>query len=426
MVSPPSGATIVRHSRRRNGLHAPASCVATHGGAAGEVRLALTAARSHGALMLGRVRPVALTPGDPLSKMMGVSASLTVNAHSLSWRGGRMRLAVRGLESAEVGALLQFHAEMYGAFTYQASPRYLSWLYEENPSSRGLSDCILALDQGRIVGCVHRMRLPCVTEDGTESLVSLQNHVVSPSLRAGAGLMLLQKAVRGEHISLSPGVSSRLREAYRRLDYHEMPSFWLMRILNPLSGAVQAALRTLSRGTWPGVRARLGVRLAKKARARGLRVTFEPDHAQLERLAQQLVSQAREQDGPHVPWTAELVRWRFFAPNGPRHLLVEKPMTREWAVLSFGIKSRLTVVRLLEHECRDRGFLKEVLRVARKLGASVALAYTTRASVRDELLGLGFRSRDDAPSSFTNGTDRLSVGAAATDVGFEALLTELA
>ena len=132
--------------------------------------------------------------------------------------------------------------------------------------------------------------------------------------------MLLQKAVRNERLTLSPGVSARLREAYRRLGYNEVPSFWLMRILNPFSGALQGAARTLTRGRWPGTRLSLSRRLSRQASKRGLRVTFEPDAEQLQRVARGLVKQAREHDGAHVAWNPELVRWRFFLPTGPRHL----------------------------------------------------------------------------------------------------------
>jgi hypothetical protein len=336
-----------------------------------------------------------------------------------------MRLAVRGLAPSEIGALLRFYEEMYGRGSYQSSRRYFDWLYQENPAARGVDDCIVALDDGNIVGSVHRMRLPCLTPTGPATLTSLQNHVVSPKLRGGAGIMLLQRAVKGERVTLSPGVSGRLGEAYRRLGYDEVKSYWLMRVLSPIQAAFQGAGRTLSRGRWPNTRPRLSDRQLSGSNAGRVQLTLNPTGAQLARIAEFLVSQAREQAGAYVAWDAELVRWRYFSPTGPRHIFVEQPATRAWAVFSYGVKSRLNVARLLEHDAAgDRNFMHDVLRSARRIGASVGLAYTTRTGVKEQLLAAGWRLRSDPPSSFSFGAGGVSISGGATDVGFEALLTE--
>ena len=136
-----------------------------------------------------------------------------------------------------------------------------------SPATRGIEDCIVALDQGEIVGCVHRMRLPCVTDSGATTLASLQNHVISPHLRGGAGIMLLQKAVKGERIAFSPGVSGRLQEAYRRLGYEELPSYWLMRMLNPLKVVAQSITWKVSQGLFPSTRLRLTIGSSVNLRA---------------------------------------------------------------------------------------------------------------------------------------------------------------
>ena len=121
-----------------------------------------------------------------------------------------MRLVVRGIAENEIEGLLRFSERMYGAGAYQQSRRYFDWLYGGNPHSRGREDCLVALDGSAVVGCVHRMRLPCVGATGESTLASLQNHVIEPRLRGGAGIMLGQRAVRGEAFTVSPGVGGRL------------------------------------------------------------------------------------------------------------------------------------------------------------------------------------------------------------------------
>jgi hypothetical protein len=338
-----------------------------------------------------------------------------------------MRLAVRGIEKAEIEPLLRFYERTYGKGSYQSSRRYFDWLYVQNPAARGIGDCVVALEEGAIAGCVHRMRLPCVTDTGTSTLASLQNHVISPTLRGGAGIMLLQKAVKGERLTLSPGVAGRLGEAYRRLGYDEVPSYWLTRLISPLRALAQGAAKVLSRAGWPNASPRLRDCVPSRSDAGSLQVTLDPTVEQLTRLAACLVAQAREQAGAYVPWDAELVRWRYFSPVGPKHILVEKRSNGAWAVLSYGAKSSMTLVRLLEHDAAaDRNFVSDVLGVARTFGASVGLSYTTRAQDMARLVANGWRPRKDPPSSFTWGSGGLSISPAATDVGFEALLTERA
>lgn len=326
------------------------------------------------------------------------------------------------MKHEEVEALLDFNAEMYGKASYQASRRYLDWLYAQNPAGRGLGDCLIALEQDSIVGCIHRMRLPCITEQGEATLASLQNHVVSPKLRAGAGIMLLQRAVKGERFAFSPGVSGRLQEAYRRLGYEELPSYWLMRMLRPLKAVAERVARLASRGRWPSARLRL---TAPATPFRALSVTLAPSTLQLQRLADSLTAQARKHEGSYVAWNTALLGWRYFSPNGPRHLLVEKQANQAWAVLSYGVKSGFNVVRLLEYDdADDPTFMSDVMRTARRIGASVALAYTTSSQVRDRLVRSGWRPRGQPPASFATGAGKLSLSAGATDVGFESLLTE--
>jgi len=337
-----------------------------------------------------------------------------------------MRIAVREVQGHEVESLLHFSEQMYGQGSYQSLKRYLQWLYEQNPFSRGIEDCIIATEQEAIVGCVHRMRLPCSTGAGTTTLASLQNHVVSPRFRGGAGIMLLQRAVKGEAVTFSPGVHGRLSEAYRRLGYSEIASYWFQHLLSPIRAAAQIGLRRISRDRLPSTDLLMSNRLRANTGSRAIEVTATPDADQLHRLAMMMQAQSAQEAAPHVPWTAELLNWRYFSPDGPRHLLVEDKRHGASAILSYGIRSRMNVARLLEFEPgQAEGFMDDVIGVARRIGAAVALAYSTRTHFKNQLLSTGWRLRDDPPSSFTRGTAQLSVSAAAGDFGFEAFSTRL-
>jgi len=96
------------------------------------------------------------------------------------------------------------------------------------------------------------------------------------------------------------------------------------------------------------------------------------------------------------------------------------------AVLSLGVRARVNVARLVEYvPGSDPTFMRRVLRIARRAGAAVALAYSTRSEFRDRLVAGGWRLRRTAPSSFAKGGNAFSLTAGATDVGFEAIQTSV-
>jgi len=326
-----------------------------------------------------------------------------------------MKIAFRSFESSDVPALLAFSKEMFGDGHYQSDPAYLNWLYEENPNGRGLHDAVLATADGKIAGVVHRMVLPCVADGDSAILFSLQNHVVRPDLRGGAGMLLLRQASR-DGMTYSPGVHGRLSEAYRRLGYVELPSFWLTRLLRPARAAIHMTLRKLGRERASRVRIDLGK--VRRAVGAGIMVTASPPGAALSALAGRLDAQAEAHGGGRIAWTGESLRWRFFSPGGPRHILVERG--DDWAILSLGLRSGVKVSRLLETGGEDPHFMNIVLRAAKAMGASVALAQSTLPQFRDRLLASGWRLREDPPSSFAKGLPRLAASAGAGDIGFEA------
>ena len=234
--------------------------------------------------------------------------------------------------------------------------------------------------------------------------------------------MLLQRAVRHEALAFSPGVSGRLAEAYRRLGYEEITNYWLICLLNPVRTMWQFAMRTAVKD---GTRnPRLYPHVPRIPR--NLRFTVAPDERLMARLADALAAQNSDTDATRVDWTPDLLKWRYFSPTGPAHLLIEDP-AGGWAIVSLGVRSRVTMARLLEYvPGSDPRFMTAILSTIRGMGAGVALAYSTRAEFRDQLLAGGWRLRRAAPSSFAKGSARLSFTGGAGDLGFEALSTRFA
>lgn len=323
----------------------------------------------------------------------------------------------------DLPSLLTFSERIYGKTAYQASERYVRWLYEEHPAARGPKDCLLAVDGKEVLGCIHRMPLPGRNGEQRFTFVSLQNHIVDERLRGGAGVLLLRQAVRGEQAAFSPGVHRRLSEVYRRLGYGQIEGYWMIRRLAPISGALQLLRARLGCEMRPILRSDQLARLSDR-----LQISIAPEHALIERLAAIMNRQASTSPGLTVEWTPDLVRWRYFSENGPRHILVRKA-SNTCAVLSFGVRKGLVVVRLLEYEDEgDHHFMMDVVAVARATGAAAMFAFTLFPEFRDKLLSTGWSRRKDAALSFLMGplaANGLSASASVSDFGFESLRTEV-
>lgn len=337
-----------------------------------------------------------------------------------------MAVRMQALEAGQVDDLLRFSRVVFGERSYQGTQAYLDWLYAENPCAKGFEDCLVAVEEEEIVGCMHRMRLPLAGHAGAQTLDSLQNHIVSPDVKSGVGLMLLRRSAKEAEAAFSPGVNARLAAAYRQLRHPEVPTFWLWKPLRPVKAAIQLALAKVSPSRREGT-AILAPAKAQRAVGRGVSVTTRPSEEALQAMAEAMTARFAGSGKPHVAWTRELVRWRYFSQGGPASLLIGSPGTSPWAILSYGVRNGLSVARLMEYEEEgDPGLMRDVIRAARGLGASALFAYTTEEPMKDRLLAAGLKLRKDPPSSFVLGAPALTVGAGAADLGFEALLTTIA
>lgn len=322
----------------------------------------------------------------------------------------------RAFQESDLDAALVLSREQYGAGAYQTDSRYFDWLYRANPAGRGVQDCLVAEQDGTLVGAIHRMVLPGC---GDKIVLSLQNHFMAPEARSGAGLLLLKRATRDGDVAFSPGVQGKLAEAYRRLDFTEIEGFWLTRPLN-----VARVVRDLVTARI-GAEDRFEVRVRRLV-ARDLVLTCDPPAELLDALAAAMLGAPAPNDAIRVAWSPDFVRWRYFSHEGPCHLLIARPHSGDLAVLAFGKRKGVRVVRLMElHTGAGTAFIDEVLRIARSAGAGLAMAFTTKPDLARAYQSRGFRIRNNDTATFVSNDTPVSFDAAATDVGFEAFGTEM-
>jgi len=314
----------------------------------------------------------------------------------------------------DVDYLLRASAIEFGAEGYQQHRRYLDWLYGANPTSRGLADCLVARQGEAVVGCMHRMMLPLAGPESAGLIGVLHNHFVTEPVRSGPGVLLLRRAIRQIDAAFAPGVQAPLDEVYRRLNFVEVPGWWLMRVLDPVGGAIRVA-RTRLTGNRP-----LRVNVERLQRRFGdLVITPQPDDATVDRLCEAMRDVAR--DRLAVDWTPALVRWRYFHPQGPRHLLITPRDGSGIAVIAPGIRRGLATARLME--LTDTGMTERATAVMRAAGAALALCFTTAPGMAELLQRQGWRVRGNRTFSFRTGGPVPNLTAATSDVGFETFNT---
>jgi hypothetical protein len=342
-------------------------------------------------------------------------------------------LRLEPYDDAMFDAYASFARSQYGAHAYQATRRYLGWLYDENPaSSKGRADFILCRQGRTVVGCIHKLRLRWRAKGETVEIPTLHNWMMAPEHRKGVGTLLLTGACRGESHALIPGAAGDLAAIYRQLRFEELPLSWYRRVLTPIRGGIRylvtrgGKLRLFSPfryDHWDG---------APNGAHDEIIVEADPRPEVIETLA--ATARGGEDEAVRPEWTAESFRWRFFHPRGPRHLLLRHAGDpRSFLVLGAGDHRGLVAGRVVDVFYSSfeafRALLRRAQSVLRRLGAHVMVIYSGDRRLDEMLSRVGLRPDSTRQAAFFfHGSPRQRFGTvgfrgSAIDFGLEAILT---
>jgi hypothetical protein len=321
--------------------------------------------------------------------------------------------------------LISFHKICYGSDSYQASEHYLHWLYRDNPFLEQNPACILLFsDDEKIVGCIHTMHLEAKTSEGRFKVHSLQNLIVDEKYRAGMGMLLVKRAMKGADFIVFPGVMESLAKSYRVMKYPEVKSFWGRKILNPTGIIFGLLLEKLSYKRKPLT---LYSRKNRMNRSGEILMQTQPDDATLQKLANALIRRDERLGNFSINWSCDSVRWRFFAKDGPFHILFNSKNEDQFCIVSVGLRRNIHVSRFIElgSDC-SIAFLNQTLAILKKIGLEMSLCYAGRAEEKEIFKKMGFNVLKDNPTSFVvvkkalNSSFPLTAGI--TDIGFESFI----
>jgi hypothetical protein len=344
----------------------------------------------------------------------------------MSQAAGKLTLTTGASVGAD--AVAAFARRVHGPAAHQALPRYYTWLYAENPHcANGLEELIVAVDERqRVKGFVNRLFMPWDVTGQTQVIPAIGDLVLDEAARAGgAGLRLILAATRGVEHAFVNGSNPRSSPLFRSLKYQELTgATWYRHLLRPVHAA------------WGHMRYRAVGHAGEWLRAEALTapapwaVTAAPRQPQLRALADLL----NAHPAPVKPrWDADSVHWRFFHPEGPRHVLLHNARFDAALVLSIGRRLGATVCRPIAYRTEQAGdmpaLLQASVQLARKAGADAYLAFTTEPGEKDTYAELGFKPMASPPGTFFHHRKRAGneffdeawVQGAASDLGFEAI-----
>jgi hypothetical protein len=325
----------------------------------------------------------------------------------------------------------RFARESWGVDSHQGKPHYLEWLYRENPVTReGEPDFLLAVTpENDLVGAVHMMNLPWELEGVLTRVPAAHNLYVTEQYRTGTGLYLYLAMMKGQEHVFCPSQMPPLADTLSKLKWQEAEVSWYRRILSPASAALRLA-RTRLPG--PAPRPITPETIAPSARSLGggIEATATPDEQTIAELSASLQNRlAGFSQKPH--WTPEVLRWRFFHPIGPRHLLIQDH-AGQYLVLSLGQRHGLNTARIIEGSFVSSEKMSALVRRSERFLASnrihVLLGYSADEHMQSALKGAGWRPLTGLPQRtffyHRNKAMRFSAyafNASAGDFGFEAI-----
>ena len=324
-----------------------------------------------------------------------------------------------------------FARKCFGKESYQSNENYIAWLYQENPLSRRDDDFLIGLSEdGRVVGCLHKMRLNWRHQGDSVEVPAFHNYMVDPDFRHAAGFFLLMKALSNEQHALMPGAGSASSELYQKLGFQEAKTSCYFKTLRPIQAAFRmSAQKFLSHSFKKRYfdRSRL-----ETAGSSDFSATLLPTDDLIEELMEAMNSHGPEATVPL--WTVEQLKWRFFHKLGPRHLLVYEhrpPGIGSFAILSLGPRRGLNLARIVELNARSVDSLKrllpQVFSAIRRAQGQVVQYLTASQKTNDRLAMIGWKNARSCPKTYfyhkVKGQhfENYSFNSSAGDYGFEAI-----
>ncbi len=344
----------------------------------------------------------------------------------------KAKIVIVPATEALLPAIREFAQREYGPNSHQASGSFHQWLYQENPNCpNGLASMVVAVDDAQqVVGFINRVFMTWEVQGEKHSIPAIVDFAVDPDHRQGGlGLRLVLRCTSDIAHAFINGSNPNSAPLFRSLKYQELDGgHWFRKILSPIRAPFRYGLHRINKGM-PSPHA-----LLDQQGVAPYATSSDPDHALLQQLAALLNGADAD---VKLFWTVETLRWRFFHPLGPKHLLVHTSHSdgslSNAMLISAGPVRGLNVGRLIAHRTKSIAefaqMLTTVLSLARRAGLDAFLTATGDAQEASVFRDAGATELDTTRGTFFFHKRRddhelfrhVLVQGAASDLGFESV-----
>jgi len=327
----------------------------------------------------------------------------------------------------------EFAKSEWGVNSYQAQKNYVRWLYDENPSPNKLpTDFLIVVStQNRVVGCIHKLRMPWIFQSNSIEIPTIHNLVVDREHRGHYGLPLILKSLRADEYGIVPGTAPPLSGIFDKLKCQPIIVHWHRKVLRPFTGIMQLVMQKLLKKC----NYSYFVPEINFQNNSHFNITTQPPPDILLKIANTLNKRTNINE-VHSFWNESWLKWRFFHEIGPKHLLIYKTINGtddiDFMIISLGPRHGLNVARLVEFSVTNRDtfitLLSQAENYAKKARAHVFLAYIPETNTKNVILTSRWKKIHPSPANtyFYHRNkecyfDRYIMSASTVDCGFEAI-----
>lgn len=316
----------------------------------------------------------------------------------------KSKVVCRCITPNEEAAYLEFARMAWGNSSPQGDESFLAWLYKENPNTRGIEqDLLVLVDENKIVGAFHRMRIPWRVDGKRLIVPSVHDLFVLSSHRTVGGeqclvppgvQVMLAALERETHVALF-GLGEVADKIYERMRNPAIRVFWLEKIRSRANAGTQMVVSRL--GWSMRIGRKIDRRITKTSDFEVLRIVDPTPDELVEALTITPTAQT------YPDWDLASYRWRFFHELGPRNILLLARRNRTpsgRAVVSIGSKNGVVVARVVELVFQDTAcldaLLQEIEETFNDMRVPVCLAVTSSEEVAERLRIAGWDFRKKA------------------------------
>lgn len=286
---------------------------------------------------------------------------------------------------------------------YHSKPTHIAWLRDYRESFFKV-----AINNNKIVGCLHGYRSPLILDGKTEMAMNLHNLYSDPDYK-GSGMKLLMETIREEDLKILAHATGKLAIAYEKIGSIKIESTWAKKFIIPNKIFSSKQIRNDS--------------LYDKFLLKGLNILSNKNLKERSTLLGVLKNlELFDND-----ITDDFIEWRFFHKFSPITYTVQEPKTESSLLFSIGKKNFIPFVRVFSLQLKESENPKNLLDCVESIAASYGIPIVIVSITSDvDLMQYNYKPYKNMPEAFCHSSSRritdCKIDGISTDVAFNSFV----